>query len=466
MARRIPDGYVSGHANQARIRTFPRDDPANCRFAADVVDFAVAHGLYPASAPVEVRVMTPAAGPTDARLCCNASPTPAILGATLSVCPVAARASRPTPPRLVAVTRRARLPTPAPPPHHPQDFSFSDIYDPISFTGARLAEARVWNMFRQVADTTGEFERRWLPYVSGLNLTERMPLWVKPYRKISLNDTMWFMRAHYEGSAFDMTNEAGNDLGAGAWNAGWRIRPLYWVDKVKGQQYHNERPIGTQQTAWHFVSQMRSWMPREISTINWFSVDDTSHSLHVPVYSSATRISPAWADAGIQHVDDEGASLHTDVTKAFWAFNVVANFVYARWQMVNPVVNANITATEAQYFEDVKRVDATAGAMIKAGNLSGAVEYVTAFGEATGTAAVEGWFQLWQRLFFTFRDGFVVTPQPKAHPKDWPWPHVIQGGYDDAWYTKVAAATGDRYAVPATHGQAAGDEYKLRIPGL
>jgi hypothetical protein len=36
VARRIPDGHVSGHANQARITTFPRDDPANWRFADDV----------------------------------------------------------------------------------------------------------------------------------------------------------------------------------------------------------------------------------------------------------------------------------------------------------------------------------------------------------------------------------------------------------------------------------------------
>ena len=30
VARRIPDGYISAHANQARITTFPLDDPENC----------------------------------------------------------------------------------------------------------------------------------------------------------------------------------------------------------------------------------------------------------------------------------------------------------------------------------------------------------------------------------------------------------------------------------------------------
>ncbi len=46
VARRIPDGYVSGHANQARITTFPQDDPENCLFAPDVVEFARKKGYF------------------------------------------------------------------------------------------------------------------------------------------------------------------------------------------------------------------------------------------------------------------------------------------------------------------------------------------------------------------------------------------------------------------------------------
>ncbi len=45
VARRVPDGYVSGHANAARIRTFPRNDK-NTLYAPDVVDFARDQGWY------------------------------------------------------------------------------------------------------------------------------------------------------------------------------------------------------------------------------------------------------------------------------------------------------------------------------------------------------------------------------------------------------------------------------------
>ena len=49
VARRIPDGYVSAHANQARITTFPWNDPDNCIYAKDVADVARKMGWYEGS---------------------------------------------------------------------------------------------------------------------------------------------------------------------------------------------------------------------------------------------------------------------------------------------------------------------------------------------------------------------------------------------------------------------------------
>jgi hypothetical protein len=40
-------------------------------------------------------------------------------------------------------------------------------------------------------------------YVSGINLTHRMPLYVKPMAKISLNETFWHFRNHYEDTPFN-----------------------------------------------------------------------------------------------------------------------------------------------------------------------------------------------------------------------------------------------------------------------
>ena len=53
VARRVPDGCIGGHANQARITTFPHDDPEDTRFSADLVTWAQSAGYYPAHAAPE-----------------------------------------------------------------------------------------------------------------------------------------------------------------------------------------------------------------------------------------------------------------------------------------------------------------------------------------------------------------------------------------------------------------------------
>jgi dipeptidase len=49
VACRVPDGYVCGHANQSRITTFPLNDPENCLYAPDVIEFARSKGYFSGS---------------------------------------------------------------------------------------------------------------------------------------------------------------------------------------------------------------------------------------------------------------------------------------------------------------------------------------------------------------------------------------------------------------------------------
>jgi dipeptidase len=160
VACRIPDGHVSAHANQARIATFPRDDPDHCLYTPDVIDVAVHYGLYPAD-------------------------------------------------------------------KDPKDFSFSDIYDPVAFTHARFSEARVWSMFSSIVDNDGSFQLEYQDYASGHDVSNRMPLFVKPYKKLLALDVMALMNSHYE------------DVGAGIFESLNRPRPLTW--EHQGKTYHNER---------------------------------------------------------------------------------------------------------------------------------------------------------------------------------------------------------------------------------
>jgi dipeptidase len=46
VAVRVPDGYISCHANKARIGEFPLDDPENCLYSENVISFAADNGYY------------------------------------------------------------------------------------------------------------------------------------------------------------------------------------------------------------------------------------------------------------------------------------------------------------------------------------------------------------------------------------------------------------------------------------
>lgn len=53
VARRVPDGYIGGHANQARITTFPLDEPETTKYSVDLISWARRAGYFAADGPDE-----------------------------------------------------------------------------------------------------------------------------------------------------------------------------------------------------------------------------------------------------------------------------------------------------------------------------------------------------------------------------------------------------------------------------
>ena len=154
-----------------------------------------------------------------------------------------------------------------------KDFSFADAYAPLDFGARRYCEARVWSYFNMFTDRGNEF----LPYILGETNTP-MPLFVKPNRKVSVQDVKNAMRDHYEGTPLDISK----DFGAGPYHTPYRLSPLSF--KVGDQEYFNERPISTQQSGFVFVAQMRSELPDPIGGVLWFGTDDANMTVFTPVY--------------------------------------------------------------------------------------------------------------------------------------------------------------------------------------
>ena len=122
--------------------------------------------------------------------------------------------------------------------------SYNGAYAAPDFSGRRYCEARVWSFFNRFADDFSAY----VPYAAGKDAdAKEMPLWIIPNKKVSLQDLRDAMRDHYEGTPFALDS----DIGGGIYQMPYRPSPLSY--KIDGQEYFNERPISTQQTAWSFI---------------------------------------------------------------------------------------------------------------------------------------------------------------------------------------------------------------------
>jgi dipeptidase len=380
VAIRIPDGYVSAHANHARITGFPKEDSqrsissknldaifnpdVEVVYAHDVISFAREQDYFDGS---------------------------------------------------------------------DDEFSFSDVYAPLDFGAARFCELRVWSMFSQVSDDMDEYWN----YATGEDLeAERMPLFIKPNRKLTPQDLMSFKRNHLEGTELDMTKDAG----AGPFGLPYRWRGLTWEYDEK--QYFNERVTATQQTGFSFIAQMRSWLPDPIGGINWFGVDDAGTTVYVPFYCGINRVPKTWAEG-------YGDILNYKEDAAFWVFNRVAHFAYLFYNRVMPDIREVQNELENKFYEYTPGIDAAALTFWEKDKKL-AREFLTDYSVNMANYTLERWSELGDFLLVKYLDGnrkqeengrFLRNewgyPQPPAFP-----------GYSDEWKENVIKDTGDRFEYP------------------
>lgn len=270
-----------------------------------------------------------------------------------------------------------------------------------------------------------------------------MPLFVYPPSALSAASVMEHMRNHFEDSALDMSGVSFSDVGAMAFNSPYRWRPLTWSDST-GASYFNERAISTQQTGWNFVAQSRHNYPRELSALMWFGVDDSSTTVHFPVYGSATRVAAAFGGAGPQ----DGVvppMLAFDTTKAFPVFNLVSNWAYSRWSVIYPEVKSKILDIETGYFSSLSVVESNAMDLIKSGDVDSAIEVLTHFSESVGNRLVSDWFSFFGYLFMRYRDGYIISENAESMACGCT---VDSSPYSTSWYDRIASDTGTHLRVP------------------
>ena len=312
-----------------------------------------------------------------------------------------------------------------------EDFSWKNAYAFPDFGGRRICDARVWSFFNHHVKGM----ERYLPWALGKDKdAEDMPLWVVPDKKLSVADIITDMRDHYEGTpmAIDST-----DMGAGVWEMPYRPTPLYYT--VDGKKYFNERPTSTQQTAWTFVSQMRSWMPREVGGCFWFGNDDGNMVAYTPVYCSMTQLPECYNTPGADDITFSDKN-------AFWVENWVSNMVYPRYTMLFPSLKAVRDSLQTAYFNQQAAIEAQAMKMEPAAMQ----QFLNKYSVDQAQRMLARWKQLAFYLVVKYND-MAVKPEENGHFKRTPYglgATVKRPGYSAGFARKLVKETGDRYVKP------------------
>ena len=300
------------------------------------------------------------------------------------------------------------------------DFDFCSTYAAPDFGGRRWCEARVWSFFNRFAKGMDKY----VPYAEGQSPNaEPMPLWIVPERKLSLADLEAAMRDHYEGTPFALDKPG--DIGGGIWQMPYRPTPLEY--EVDGQKCFNERPISTQQAGFVFVSQMRSWLPRQIGGVLWFANDDANMVPFTPIYCCVNKPPRCY--------DTPGADAVTfSPDNAFWIQNWVSNMVYPRYSQMFPALRAVRDSLDSAYIAFQPEAEAHASELY-AQSADKAVAYLNGYSAKCAEEMLDRWKKLAVFLIVKYND---MTVKPDSCGRFLRSPHglgatVERPGYPAAY---------------------------------
>ena len=391
VARRVPDGYICAHANQARISTFPLNDPENCLYAPDVITFAREKGYF--------------SGEDKDFSFCDA--------------------------------------------YAPLDFGGMRGCEARAWAAFNILCDGKFTFEDENGNVVTKDAYDYIDYAMGWDKTKRFPLFVKPSRKISVKNVADVMRDHYEGTPMDMTQ----DIGAGGNALPYRWRPMGF--EYEGKSYTNERAIATQQTGFWFVGQSRGWLPDEIGGVNWFGCDDAATSYLTPIYTSTYDVPECFRVGNGNMVTYSPTSAFWVTNRVanacYKAYNIMFPTVDAEidaWEaeMAQAVAKADEEALK-MYNEakekprkKIRRNDSSKKTVDPYASVR---QYLTEFSVNNAQKVFNKWVTLEQLLLVKFIDGnvkaqnedgsFVTNGHTDCIPDK-----ITQPGYTDKWKEIVA----------------------------
>ncbi|MFC1784321.1 dipeptidase [Candidatus Neomarinimicrobiota bacterium] len=294
-------------------------------------------------------------------------------------------------------------------------FLFNKAYGAIDPLGLKLCSARIWSVFNRCAPSLNLSS----DYHRAVEGTKPYPLWIKPDEKLSVQDVFALTRDHFEGTKFDMTK----GIDAGAFGSPYRWRPLTWeIDSVK---YCWERSVATQQTAFSFVSQSRSWLPNPIGGLYWYGIDDAYTTCFVPFYCSVTNIPDVYKSGDLQNFS---------WNSAWWVFNFVSNYANLKYSYMIADIQSVQSELEGIAITSQPAIEQAALALYKT-NPQLMEYYLTNYCISHADNVVKRWIDLGEHLITKYNDGYVKDENGK--PKE--------VGYSESWLREVVKSQPDKF---------------------
>lgn len=304
-------------------------------------------------------------------------------------------------------------------------FDWSAAFHPLTPQQKRYTAARVWSLFRRAApslDLSPDYHR-------GVAGAEPYPLFIKPDRKLSLDDVFALMRDHYEGTEFDMTK----GMDAGPHGNPLRTRPMGFT--VDDTAYTWERPISTQQTGFSMVTQARRGLPDAIGGITWYGLDDTNFTCYTPLYCGITDIPASYATGRLQKFSWDSA---------FWVFNFVSNYAGLRYEPMIADVRAVQRAIEGHYLAVQPAFEQAAVTLHRTDPVL-AARWLTDYSVLQAEEVVRRWRTLGEQLLAKYNDGYIQDD--KGRPQE--------TGYPEGWLREVVRRHPEKLKLPVGAGAAA-----------
>ncbi len=395
VARRVPDGYIAAHANQARISTFPLNDPENCMYAPDVITFAREKGYF--------------SGKDEEFSFCDA--------------------------------------------YAPLDFSGMRGCEARAWSAFNILCDGKFTFIDENGKEVTKDAYDYIDYAMGYDVNKRFPLFVKPAEKISVKDVADVMRDHYEGTPMDMTT----DIGAGGNALPYRWRPMGF--EYEGKEYVNERAIATQQTGFWFVGQSRGHLPDEIGGINWFGCDDAATSYLTPIYTSTNEVPECFRVGNgdmITYSPTSAFWMTNRVANACYkAYNIMCPTVDAEIDAWENSMMEEVRKADAEALKIYNAAKETPRKKIRRNDKARKIvdpyaevrNYLTDWSVDNAQKIFEKWVKLEELLLVKYIDGnvkaqnadgsFVTNEYTDCIPEN-----ITQPGYTDKWKEATAKDNG------------------------